>query len=159
MAQNFYTRIVAQVCHRKVWAQCQASSPDLVQKYSPLFECISRSVNPANAGKLYEDFYITKFDPVVALTLEDILSGFPRLCNSSEDEIIPTTLLESFPACHLPLRNTNSALASYSIEKLNKEENNFDAVESQNIQKKITPWASMLSDSDIGVTSRQSSKM
>ena len=158
MAQNFYTRIVAQVCFRKVWAKCEASSPDLVEKYFPLFDCISRSVNPANAEKLYEDFYITKLDPVSNLTLEDILYNFPRLCNSSEDEVISPTLLDSVPVCHLPIRNPNSLLASHIKEKVNADENSFDSGDGQNIQKKITPWTSMLSDSDIGVSSRQRSK-
>ena len=81
MAQNFYTRLVAQVCFRKVWSQSQSASQDLVEKYSPLFECISRSVNPANGEKITEDFYITQFDPVSHLTLEDILGNFPMLCN------------------------------------------------------------------------------
>ena len=159
MAQNFYTRIVAQFCFRKVWARCETSSPDLVEKFSPLFDCISRSVNPANAEKLYEDFYITKFCPVSNLTLEDVLCSFPRLCNSSEDEVICPSLLDSVPECHLPIRNHNSLLASHNKLKFCKKENSLDSVDSQNIQKKITPWTSMLSDSDIGVSSRQSSKL
>lgn len=158
MAQNFYTRLVSQVCFRKVWSQCQTVSPDLVEKFSPLFECISRSVNPANGEKITEDFYITKFDPVGHLTLEDILGNFPRLCNKSEDEVISSTLLDSVPVCHIPLRNQNSTLALYSNGKIMKKENSSDPVESQNIQKKITPWTSMISDADIGVSTRQSSK-
>ena len=158
MAQNFYTRLVAQVCFRKVWFQCQTAAQDLVEKYSPLFECIARSVNPANGEKITEDFYITKFDPVGHLTLEDILGNFPRLCNKSEDEVISNTLLVSVPVCHIPLRNQNSVLASDSDENINKKKNSSDPMESQNIQKKITPWTSMISDADIGVSNRQSSK-
>ena len=44
MAQNFYTRIVAQICFRKLWTRVAEAGGELMAKYQPYHECILKSV-------------------------------------------------------------------------------------------------------------------
>ena len=160
MAQNFYTRVVAQVCFRKLWSRCQEFSA-LVTKFQPLFDCISKSVNPNNADKITEDFYLTVFDPLACFNVMDIFHHFPRLCDISTDEIIQEKLLKTIPAHHIPLETSVSKLKSCQKKQSSqsaKLEEKTEGSKGSNIQKKITPWTSMMTDADIGLQGRNSEK-
>lgn len=155
MAQHFATRIVAQICFRKIWKECEIKAVDLVDKYSVLKDCIASSVNPGNSDKISEDFYLTAFDPLEHLNFEDILHNFPRLCEISDEELIPKSTLETLSDSHIPTHNPGSSLITCSkdrptlVAKQTKE-----PATNQNVQKKITPWKSMLTDSDLGISNR-----
>eukprot|EP00092_Neocalanus_flemingeri_P017361 GFUD01018778.1.p1 GENE.GFUD01018778.1~~GFUD01018778.1.p1 ORF type:complete len:1425 (-),score=326.55 GFUD01018778.1:349-4623(-) len=161
MAQHFGTRIVAQICFRKIWKICEKSDFGLVEKYEVLKDCIAKSVNPSNSDKISEDFYLTIFDPLAHLTFEDILYEFPRLCEISEEELIPRSLIETLTNSYIPSVNPGSTLSGCKKEKpagpVAKDDNRKMAT-NQNVQKKITPWKSMLTDSDIGSSNRFSDK-
>jgi len=162
MAQHFATRIVAQICFRKIWKICENKALDLVEKFAVLKDCIARSVNPGNSEKISEDFYLTIFDPLDHLTFDDILFDFPRLCEISEEELIPKSIIESISNSHISIGNPFSTLSDCSKEKLSQKhvakQNNKDQSSNQNVQKKITPWKSMLTDSDLSISSRLSDK-
>ena len=163
MAQNFYTRIVAQLCFRKLWTTAQ-TFPDLSTKYQPLHDCISRSVNPANADKLTQDFYLTSFDPVACYNLCDILHHVPRLCDISQDELIPLELINNMESGTLIPRESGQSVLSSVPRKVNnsKKETRVEGNDgtTMNIQKKVTPWTWSLSDTDLGLvtSSRHSHK-
>merc|ERR1712243_349861 len=132
---------------------CQSSSHCLTasQKVS----------TPTMLKKITEDFYLTAFDPLACLNLHDIFYHFPRLCDISPDEIIPEKLLESIPVYHIPLETTDSKL-KHCQKRLPSQsaklDEKTDRIKGNNIQKKITPWTSMMTDADIGLQGRNSEK-
>ena len=145
MAQNFYTRIVAQVCFRKLWAKLEEEGGELMTRFQPLYDCILKSVNTKNSDKITEDFYLTVFDPFICFNIEDLFHNFPKVCDISDGEIIPKELLAGLPACHIPLKNVSSQLDS-GVKQSNLKDTIPDVSESQNIQKKATPWTNMMTD-------------
>ena len=152
MAQNFYTRIVAQICFRKLWTRVEKTGGELRTKFKPLHECILKSVNPKNADKITEDFYLTVFDPLICLNIEDILHNFPKVCDISDSEIIPKELLAEFKdfCHHIPLTDDLSKLHS-AVKQRTKKNPQLELNEGQstNIQKKPTPWTAMMTDKDL----------
>ena len=154
MAQNFHTRLVAQLCFRRLWAAVEAAAGDLAARYLPLHDCLARSVNPGNAGRITEDWYLTVFHPVACWSLADVLHHFPRLCAISADEALPPALLAALPPCHVPLASPESPLASHPRPATRRPEQRAESVDSHNIQRKITPWAAMMTDADMGLERR-----
>jgi len=160
LSQQFATRLVAQVCFRKIWDFCiNHNASSIIDKYLVLNDCIRRSVNPSNADKLTDDFYLSEFSPRDCLSLQDILYEFPRLSGMS-DEIIPLCLIEKMPNTSvIPRASQSSALSSCHVKRRDGQsrEKNSCSETGPNVQKKITPWTSMLGDSDIGGSSTRDS--
>jgi len=168
MAQQFGTRIVAQVFFRKVWSRCEEEGrTDILDKYRVLSNCIVRSVGGGNASeqRITEDFYLSVFCPKSHLTVHDVLYEFPRLCNSGDEELVPLHLTQSLANTVIPLHNPASSLSAVLVESAKTsgrrgcEKLSAQMVESsntssckqpqkgsamgENVQRKITPWSSM----------------
>jgi len=156
MAQHFGTRIVSQICFRKLWDACENKGDmAILQKYQVLRDCLNRSVYQGNAEKtaekLSEDFYLSDFDPQIHFSLSDILYELPRLCGMSSEECISITLLQKhLQYMSIPVCSSSDTLSKCVPSKLvNKDPlTNQEYGESENIQKKITPWKTMFTDSE-----------
>lgn len=139
---------------RKLWdlASSDPAYTFLITKYSVLQDCIGRSVHPSNSDKITEDFYLTEFSPRQNFNLRDVLYEFPRLTGSPADELVPLYLLEKVPGdLHIPLTCPTSSLQSCRVRRREGQGKEVKGeTGGQNVQKKITPWTSMLTDKDIG---------
>merc|ERR1719445_1814875 len=102
--------------------------------------------------------FISIFDPVNCFDVQDIFHHFPRLCDISEDEILPLELLASIHIPQISNSHPESLLSQTQKTITKKSVVKPETVEGQSIQKKITPWTSMMTDADIGLQGRQSEK-
>ena len=85
-----------------------------------------------------------------SLNVEDIFHNFPKACDISDSEVVPTELLADLPTFHFPLRHDSSKLDT-AVKQRTMKEPSSDLNESsgQNIQKKPTPWTAMMKDRDL----------
>jgi len=153
MAQQFGTRVVAQVCFRRLWRRCgEGGRRSTLARLRVLRDCIVKSaaVNSGNHSeqRITEDFYLTVFCPRQHLTLADVLHHFPRLCGLGAEEVVPEHLTSLLPPSHLPT-SSHSSLADVVVEAKGKEVKDATPTPGGNIQRKLTPWASLVGEVEL----------
>nr|CAD7574392.1 unnamed protein product [Timema californicum] len=148
MGQNFNIRLYAQVALQNLLKLCEVKGYNqLIEKYQAVQTSLNVSLQQSNAlknvAKLTEDFYFSVFHPVQHFSLQTIFTDLPRLANITKEEWIPLSIFKS--KAHLPslmavpLENKDQMLRG-----LDEEEDCIKTVH-DNVQKKIIPWRSMVS--------------
>ena len=93
MAQQFTTRLYAQIFFKRLYIQAlERGLQDVLQTFSVLHNCVAESLilgdKDKNCDKIMGDFYLTTFDPLINLNLENIFYDFPRLMNILSQELV-----------------------------------------------------------------------
>ncbi|OXU28380.1 hypothetical protein TSAR_002234 [Trichomalopsis sarcophagae] len=159
MGQQFGIRLFGQVFFIKLYELLDENS-DLRQEYANFHKSVLASLNCGNFKKnpikIDEDFFYSTFNPIQHYTLETIYHQLPRLSNVSNEEWITKEnfeeqLLLDNGTINFDIKNTdcslNAASIPYSILKSNENYKPEEVECSENItdmQKKITPWKTML---------------
>ncbi|XP_045594155.2 probable methyltransferase TARBP1 isoform X1 [Procambarus clarkii] len=167
MAQHFNTRLYAQVSLRKIWHHCEAKGVTRVlEKYEPIQQCLQFVVEQGSAARntlnMLNDFYFKVFHPLKHLTLETILHDLPCLSLLADDEWVTVEFFlgvrdtNELPVCSdLPLYNPDKVLAASlpapwvvkaAGETSPVDEKDGDIESVTNVQRKITPWKSMVAE-------------
>ncbi|KAG8041708.1 hypothetical protein G9C98_007012, partial [Cotesia typhae] len=157
-SQQFVVRLYCQTVLAKLFEMISSSSYcnyDILKK--SINESLLRGNMYKNSMKLCEDFYFTKFDPIKNFTLTTIFYDVPRLLNMSKDEWISPKIFEHLASVHnlnnidahnlvnneYTLENiTSSQMTKTRCQELDEEEINGE--NSDDVQKKIMPWKSMI---------------
>lgn len=167
MAQHFNTRLYAQVSLRKIWHHCQAiNATAVLDKYEPMQQCLQFVVEQGSAARntlnMLNDFYFKVFHPVQHYTLQTIVYDLPCLSLLANDEWLTVDFIMGaidssiLPVrSEIPLHNMDKVLAESSPapwvikaagETSFPEDNEVSGSPVLNVQRKITPWKSMISE-------------
>ncbi|CAL4098731.1 unnamed protein product [Meganyctiphanes norvegica] len=183
MAQQFNTRLYAQVCLRKVWQHCKDHAlATVLERFGPVQDCLQsvehKCSGTINQRNMLNDFYFQVFHPMEHFSVETIFYDLPRLSVMTDEEWLSLSYIDnilkqdSLSLSHIQahqskwssfsgeskkmntaLCSSNSILSSSepapwvlkavgvdmeSQESCNKSEDTIF------VQKKITPWKSML---------------
>ena len=92
------SKILFQLCFKKLFsAAVERNDQSLVAQFEVVSESlkVALSIGDAkkNAVRIGSDFYLSGFDPVTCLNLENIFYDFPRLCAILASECIPLEVL------------------------------------------------------------------
>ncbi|KAH0539284.1 uncharacterized protein LOC123259258 [Cotesia glomerata] len=157
-SQQFVVRLYCQTVLAKLFEMIPSSSVcnyDILKK--SIDESLLRGNMYKNSMKLCEDFYFTKFNPVKNFTLTTIFYDVPRLLNMSKDEWISPKIFEHLSSVYklnnidaqnfvnneYTLENISpSQMTKTRCQELDEEEINLE--NSDDVQKKIMPWKSMI---------------
>ena len=152
MAQHFATRSCAQTFVRKLHLLASRNHPDLAREYSLLAgmveSCFGQGDQEKNERKIQEDFYLSEFDPVRCFNPRDIFKELPRLCGLVRQEWENADAYTSLEWDELSRDEGVLGSIPGGMEVKELEMEVTEASEAAIIQKKITPWKSMLEQSD-----------
>uniref|UniRef100_T1IWW2 Uncharacterized protein n=1 Tax=Strigamia maritima TaxID=126957 RepID=T1IWW2_STRMM len=150
MAQNFNTRVTAQVSFHKLWLICEANSlQTALDLYAPVESSLRMSyrIGIGNSArctqKILDNYYFKIFDAYKHYSLQTIFYDILRLTSVSDYEWIPSHVFTKFynENTFLPIYNNDDELTEFEIDsiKVTDDEIEGETVENGNVQKKMTP--------------------
>uniref|UniRef100_A0A182N845 Fumarylacetoacetase n=1 Tax=Anopheles dirus TaxID=7168 RepID=A0A182N845_9DIPT len=159
MAQNFSTRLYAQITIKKLIAKFATGDPAIEEgPFREIYAAVNSYLRQGNVErnieKCMKDFrFNSVFDYGQLLTLENVFHNVPRVSGAPAEDVVDTAILkECFYTLALEERNLGRALVFDELLQCEKRENLFLAQSvggADFVQRKIVPLKSLEPSRDL----------